>query len=307
MIWLLSRRVAPDATAFRRSRWGRRFRCLASGAGISLYFAGLGLFSICGCSRHVEDGTETRDLRLATTTGTVGSGLLSQLLPAFQCEHGIQVSVLARGTEAALDLAREGKADVLIVHAREAEDAFIVEGYGVNRLDVMHDDIILLGPPDDPARIRGLADVLVAMKSISDRQAPFLSRGDRSGTHLRELRLWSLAGIEPSDGWLRESGQNMLETLRMASDMDAYVLSDRSTYLHNHQELDLSVCVEGDRRLFNPYTVIAVNPAKVSGVDFRAAMEFVDFLTSIEGQEIIASYGTDRFGEPLFTPLVTVD
>jgi len=250
------------------------------------------------------DGQAKPVLRLATTTSTVGSGLLAELLPLFEGTHGFRTEVTGCGTGAALQLARQGQADVVLVHARSAEDKFILEGYGINRRDVMANDFVILGPPDDPASLAGIRDVLVALKQISVRQASFLSRGDDSGTHMREMSLWQLAEIAPSGQWYIRSGKGMLDTLAAASAQKAYVLSDRSTYLFNREELKMAVLVEGDRRLLNVYGVIATNPNKVSGVNFTAAMAFVDFITSAPGQKLIAKYGRDTFGRALFTPLV---
>jgi tungstate transport system substrate-binding protein len=242
-------------------------------------------------------------LRLATTTSTVESGLLDELISAFEEEFDVKVEVLAKGSGAAIQLAREGGADVLLAHAPEAENKLVVEGYGVNRREVMYNDFVILGPSDDPARLSGKRDAVAALKQLADRQAPFFSRGDGSGTHMREQELWSLSGIEPSGDWYRSSQSGMLETLEQASVGKTYVLSDRSTYLCHREKLDLVVLVEGDKRLFNSYGVTAVNPLRVSGVHFETAMRFVDFITSADGQAIIRHYGEDRFGMALFTPL----
>jgi len=258
---------------------------------------------LSGCSGDKGNGDGDAVLRLATNTSTVGSGLLAKLLPIFEAEHEIDVTVFAPGSGAALQAAREGKADVVLVHAKEAEDVFLAEGYGVNRQGVMYNDFVILGPPEDPAGIEGTHDALAALRRIEQKRAPFLSRGDNSGTHIRESALWRRAGVTPQGEWFSESGQGIFETLRLASDQGAYIFADRSAYLFNQHDLNLWICVEGDERLFNPYSVIPVNPAKVSGVSFRAAMDFVDFLTSPRVQAIIARYGKDRFGETFYTPM----
>ena len=271
------------------------------------WIAGFCGSSLSGCSSDQPPNENDRVLRLATTTSTVESGLLAELLPVFEAEHDIDVTVLALGTGAALQSARDGKADVVLVHAKEAEDAFVAEGYGINRQSVMYNEFVILGPPSDPAGIGGSYDALASLKQIHRKKALFLSRGDHSGTHMRELLLWEKAELTQHGDWLQETGQGMLETLRRASDQRAYVLSDRSTYLFNQQDLNLRICVEGDKRLFNPYSVIPLNPARVSGVNFQAAMEFVDFLSSSRARDIIASYGRDRFGDSLFTPLTPTE
>jgi tungstate transport system substrate-binding protein len=201
-----------------------------------------------------------------------------------------------------LEAARQGKADVVLTHARSAEDIFIKEGYGVNRKEVMYNDYVIVGPPDDPAEVKKTKEVFTALKQIYQKKAAFVSRGDDSGTHLREMQLWKLAKIDPAGNWF-VSRSGMLKTLEMASELDAYVLSDRSTYLFNRDQLDSVIVFEGDKLLFNPYAVIAANPAKVREVNFEAAMQFVDFITSLEAKEIIAGYGKLRFGKPLFVPL----
>lgn len=242
-------------------------------------------------------------LRLATTTSTVGSGLLDELIPVFEEISEYKVEILSKGTGASLQLARDGGADVVLVHARIEEDLFISEGFGVNRRDVMYNDFVLLGPAEDPAGISGGRDVDEALKKILESQSPFYSRGDNSGTHLREQLLWGNAGIFPHSDHYYLSGKGMLDTLKEADQMGAYVLSDRSTYLFNRQSLNLLIHVEGDSELFNPYGIIAVNPLMVEEVNFEGAMALIDFITSKEGQEIIGKYGTDRFGQPLFIPM----
>ncbi len=259
----------------------------------------------CGDSDKKEGKLEGSILRLATTTSTVGSGLMDLLIPVFEEKHGIRVEVKAKGTGAALLLARRGEADVVLVHSRIVEDRFVSKGYGVNRKDVMYNEFVLLGPAEDPAGIKGETDILAALIRISASESLFISRGDNSGTHNREMELWGLAGISPQEPWYRESGKGMRASLGTADAEQAYILSDMSTFLFNRGDLDLVVLASGDERLFNPYGVIAVNPLQVEDVNFEGAMVFIDFITSGEGQELIRGYGKERFGKPLFRPLKT--
>ena len=260
---------------------------------------------VTACQNPPEKGAESAEkiLRLATTTSTVNSGLFDVLIPVFERKYSVKVQVFAKGTGAALKLASEGGADVVLAHAREAEDKFIAQGFGINRRDVMYNDFVILGPPDDPAMVKSANSALEALHKIADHKQPFLSRGDDSGTNKREQNLWELAGITPHEKWYKTARKGMLETLRAASAQNAYVLSDRSTFLFNQDELDMVVLCQGDQLLFNPYGVIVVNPKKNADVNYQAAMQFVDFITSAEGQEIIRGYGTQRFGKALFTPL----
>lgn len=257
-----------------------------------------------GCEKQPSEPEEQKSiLRLATTTSTTDSGLLNVLIPVFEAKHNIKVDIFAMGSGAALDAGRKGKADVVLAHARKAENVFITEGYGVNRKDVMYNDYVIVGPPDDPAEVKKAEDVLSALKQIYQKKEKFVSRGDRSGTYLRELELWKLTKSDPAGSWYSLSKLGMLKTLKIASEQDAYIISDRSTYLFNRNDLDLVIVFEGDELLYNAYGVIAVNPAKVPGINFEGAMQFIDFITSLPGQEIIAGYGRLRFGKPLYIPL----
>ena len=262
------------------------------------------IFAACDQGRNDAKNTGSSVLRLATTTSTVDSGLLDVLLPVFEGKHMVIVQIFALGTSKALRLGAEGGADVVLVHNREAEDKFIVEGYGVNRRDVMYNEFIILGPPDDPLRIKDEHDVLEALRKIAQGSGPFVSRADRSGTHLREIHLWKLAGVETHGDWYIETSKGMLTTLQIASARQAYVLTDQSTYLFNKDKLNLAVILEGDKRLFNHYGIIAVNPTKISGVNFKEAMQLIHFVTIAEGRKIIATYGMKRFGRPLFYPSI---
>lgn len=242
-------------------------------------------------------------ITVASTTSTEQSGLFKHLLPVFEKKSGIQVRVVALGTGQALDLARRGDADVVFVHARSAEEKFLSEGHGVKRLPVMYNDFVLIGPKSDPAKIAGSKDILDALKKIRDRGAPFVSRGDRSGTHIAELDLWKAAGIDIAKDkgpWYRDTGQGMGPALNTASSMGAYLLADRGTWLAFRNRGDLAILVEGDKRLFNQYGVMLVNPEKHASVKRAEGQAFVDWLVSPEGQKTIADYKIN--GEQLFYP-----
>ncbi len=241
-----------------------------------------------------------QELKLATTTSTENSGLLDVLLAPFEERSGVRVKVIAVGTGAAIRIAKDGNADVVLVHARNLEDEFVAQGQGTKRYQVMHNDFIIVGPAEDGAGIRGEKNVLVALERIALSRAGFVSRGDDSGTHIKEMSLWKMAGISPEGGWYVQSGGGMATTLRIANEKRAYTLSDRATYLHLQKELDLTVLCEGDTCLFNSYGIIPVSPQKYSWVRYDLAMQLVDYITGKEGQEIINQYGLAEFGEPLF-------
>jgi len=242
-------------------------------------------------------------LRLAVTTSSISSGLFDKIIPIFEKKYEAKVDITANGSGAALQLAREGGADLVLVHSREAEDRFILEGYGVNRKDVMYNEFILVGPPGDPLQIKKEGDLLEIFRKFQLEESPFISRGDQSGTHTREKAIWKLAGIKPEGSWYQESKKGMTETLKMASDQKAYTLTDEGSYLNNKDQIDLAVVLRNDNRLFNPYGIIAVNPETVPDVAFELSMHFIDFITSDEGQEIIGKHGQERFGKSFFTPL----
>ncbi|MBF0473243.1 MAG: substrate-binding domain-containing protein [Nitrospirae bacterium] len=242
-------------------------------------------------------------LRLGTSTTTMKSGLMDRIIPVFEKKYGIKVDISMAGSVETLNSARAGKVDVVFVHSREDEDKFVSEGYGINRKDVMYNDFVILGPPDDPIHIKGENNVLKAFQAIHDSHATFVSRGDKSGTYSREMIIWKLLNIKPSGNWYITANKNILEALIAASNHKAYVLADRGTYLYHKEELNLVIVVEGDSRLFNPYGVIAVNPIKVSGINYDGAMKFLDFITSIDGQEIICGYGKVKFNRSLFVPM----
>jgi tungstate transport system substrate-binding protein len=242
-------------------------------------------------------------ITVASTTSTEQSGLFKHLLPQFTKTSGIEVRVVALGTGQALDMARRGDADVVFVHDVRAEEKFVAEGYGTKRLPVMYNDFVLIGPKSDPAGVAGMKDITAAMKQIASRTAPFVSRGDKSGTHAAELRLWQAAGVDPVQGrgkWYRETGSGMGPSLNSASSMNAYVLADRGTWLSFKNRGDLGIVVEGDKRLFNQYGVILVNPARHAHVKTQAGQAFIDWLVSPTGQASIAAYKIG--GEQLFFP-----
>jgi tungstate transport system substrate-binding protein len=244
-----------------------------------------------------------RFITVASTTSTEQSGLFRHLLPIFEQRTGIEVRVVALGTGQALDLARRGDADVVFVHARAAEEQFLREGYGVQRFPVMYNDFVIVGPRSDPAGIAGGRDTLEALRKIKAAAAPFVSRGDRSGTHIAELELWSMAGIaiEREKGpWYRETGQGMGPALNTAASMNAYLLSDRATWLAFRNRGELAILVEGDRRLMNQYGVMLVSPQRHPSVKRADGQAFIDWLVSPEGQAAIGAYEID--GEQLFFP-----
>jgi len=254
---------------------------------------------------------EPEVLRLATTTSTYDSGLLDAILPDFEEQYNAQIDVIAVGTGQAIALGETGDVDVILVHSRSREDAFVAAGHGTERWDVMYNDFILVGPVDDPAGIRGTALASDALTAISDAGATFASRGDDSGTHGKEKSLWAAAGIEPDPeaGWYKSLGQGMGDTLNFANEAGAYTMTDRGTYLALQSNLpNLAVMVGGnsidenqDPTMYNPYGVIPVNPDKGS-INLELAESFVEWLTSVETQETIAEYGIDTYGQPLFYP-----
>jgi tungstate transport system substrate-binding protein len=245
---------------------------------------------------------QDRSIVVVSTTSTEDSGLFGYLLPIFKAKTGIEVKVIAQGTGQALDTARRGDADVVFVHARAQEEKFLAEGFGVKRFDVMYNDFVLVGPKGDPAGIKG-KDIETALQTIKAEGAPFVSRGDRSGTHSAELALWKQAGIDISASkgpWYREIGQGMGAALNTAGAMNAYVLSDRGTWISFKNRGDLQIVVEGDKRLLNQYGVMLVNPEKYPHMKKELGQTFVDWLISPEGQAVIAGFKID--GQQLFFP-----
>ncbi len=248
---------------------------------------------------------QDKSIVVASTTSTQDSGLFGHILPLFKQKTGIDVKVVAQGTGQALDTGRRGDADVVFVHAKSLEEKFVSEGNGVKRNPVMYNDFVIIGPKNDPAGIKG-KDVVTALKTIKDKQANFISRGDKSGTHNAELNLWKEAGIDVAKDkgpWYKEIGQGMGAALNMASAGNSYVLSDRATWISFKNKADLAIVVEGDKRLFNQYGVILVNPQKHANVKKDLGQQFIDWLTGPEGQRAIAAYKIE--GQQLFFPNAT--
>jgi tungstate transport system substrate-binding protein len=246
---------------------------------------------------------DERSIIVSSTTSTENSGLFKHLLPIFKAKSGIAVRVVAQGTGQALDMGKRGDCDVVFVHNKNAELKLVKEGYFVDRRDVMYNDFVIVGPKSDPAKIAGMKDVTEAMKKILAAQAPFASRGDRSGTHSAELRLWQAAGVDlakKKGDWYRETGSGMGATLNTAAGMNAYALADRGTWLSFKNRQELTIVVQGDQRLFNQYGVMLVNPAKQKHVKKAEGKTFIDWLVSAEGQKAIAAYKIA--GEQLFFP-----
>ncbi|GJL99495.1 MAG: tungsten ABC transporter substrate-binding protein [Methyloligella sp.] len=245
---------------------------------------------------------EEKSIILQSTTSTENSGLLNHLIPIFKKDTGIRIHVVAVGTGQALKNAQNGDGDVLLVHAKSAEETFVKKGYGVERFDVMFNDFVILGPKNDPAKVKGLKDVTLGLAKISNKKASFISRGDDSGTHKKELNLWKNAGIalNKDQTWYRESGSGMGATLNIAAGMGAYVMSDRATWIAFKNKANLEILIEGDKRLFNQYGVILVNPAKHKNVKAKLGQTFIDWLTGAKGQAAIKTFKVN--GKQLFFP-----
>jgi len=268
-------------------------RILLSGIVVSLLFI-TGMTSV---------QAQPKTIILATTTSTQDSGLLDVLLPIFEKKTGYFVKTIAVGSGQSMAMGQKGEADVLLVHSPTAEKKFIAEGYGVNRRLVMHNDYIIVGPPGDPAKIKGLKPASEAFKKIASGKALFLSRGDNSGTHSKEKEIWKAAGINPEkEKWYQQTGLGMGQTLSVAAEKRGYTLADRGTYLALKKNLGLDILVEGDAILLNIYHVIEINPAKWSKINVAGGKAFADFMVSKETQDIIKIFGVDKFGSPLFFP-----
>ncbi len=239
-------------------------------------------------------------IRLATTTSTANSGLLDYLLPKFEAKCSCKVNVISVGTGKALKLGEDGNVDVVLVHARPAEDAFIAAGHGIDRKDVMYNDFILIGPNNDPAKINGEKDVLNAMQKIAQKKWRFVSRGDDSGTDQMEKSYWKALNLKPEGSWYVSAGQGMGEVLMMSGEMRAYTMTDRGTYLAFKDKVGLPILVQGDSKMYNPYGIIAVNPKKYPDINYKGATQLINWITSVEGQSQIASFKVG--GEQLFIP-----
>jgi tungstate transport system substrate-binding protein len=284
-------------------------RRLLLAAGFSATFAGLALAqttTVAPPAASTPAAAGTRFIIVSSTTSTQDSGLFGHILPLFQAKTGIEVRVVSQGTGQALDTGRRGDADVVFVHAKVQEEKFLAEGFALERKPVMYNDFVLIGPKSDPAGVAGTKDIVAALKAIQEKSAPFVSRGDKSGTHSAELALWKVAGIDldqKKGSWYRDIGQGMGAALNTAGGMGAYLLSDRGTWISFKNRGDLTIAVEGDRRLFNQYGVMAVNPAKHPHVKVNDGQSFVNWLISPEGQKAIADYKID--GQQLFFPNAT--
>jgi tungstate transport system substrate-binding protein len=251
------------------------------------------LFTLCASA-----GAEER-LKLSTTTSTQDSGLLTVLLPPFEKQHNVKVDVIAVGTGQALKLGEAGDVDVVFVHARKLEDKFVADGFGINRKDVMYNDFVIIGPKSDPAGIAKAKTSAEALKLIAAKKASFISRGDKSGTHTKEKELWQTAGITPQGSWYVEAGQGMGPVITMATERQGYTLTDRGTYnAFKGQKTNLTILFQGEKGLFNPYGIIAVNPKKHPHARYDLAMKFIDYVTGPAGLKIIADY--KAHGEPVF-------
>jgi tungstate transport system substrate-binding protein len=263
----------------------------------------LSLAALSALALALPAQAQDKFITVASTTSTEQSGLFGYLLPIFKEKTGIDVRVVAQGTGQALQTGAKGDADVVFVHDTVAEEKFMAEGFGVDRREVMYNDFIIVGPNSDPAKVMGSKDTVASLKKIAEAKAPFASRGDKSGTHAAELRLWQIAGIDPTTGkgsWYRETGSGMGPTLNTSSAMNAYALTDRGTWLNFKNRGDLVIAVEGDKQLFNQYGVMLVNPAKHPHVKKDMGQAFIDWVTSADGQRAIAGYKIN--GEQLFFP-----
>lgn len=251
-----------------------------------------------------ETSGDKGSIILSTTTSTENSGLLDFILPDFTEKTGIEVKVVAVGTGKALQMGIDGEADVLLVHAKASEEEFVANGHGLERFDVMYNDFVLIGPENDPGNLSEIAkgDIVSAFKIINENQLKFISRGDDSGTHKKELAFWKDAGIEPSGDWYISTGKGMGDVIQMADEMLGYTLADRATYLSMMNNIGLKVVVEGDSKMFNQYGVIAVNPDKNDKINSEGAQEFINWLLSGETQALIGEFGKEEFEQSLFVP-----
>jgi tungstate transport system substrate-binding protein len=266
------------------------------------------ILTLAGCAQNQEaqknkqQTTAQKDIILATTTSTYDTGLLDVLIPEFEKKTGYRVKPIAVGTGQALEMGKKGEADVLLTHAPESEQPLVENEDVINYQLVMHNDFIIVGPAEDPAKIKDIKSVADAFKQIADSKATFVSRGDDSGTHKKEKTIWKKAGITPAGDWYLEAGSGMADTLRLASEKSGYTLTDRGTYLAQKEGLNLDIVLEGDKMLLNIYHVMQVNPEKFPKVNAEGAKQFVEFMVAPETQKIIGEFGKDKFGQPLFVP-----
>ncbi|MBI5373983.1 MAG: substrate-binding domain-containing protein [Candidatus Schekmanbacteria bacterium] len=267
------------------------------------FFIIVSVLFIFAATTTVNSHAETR-LRMSTTTSTENSGLLPVIITPFEKANDVKIDVIAVGTGAALKLGENGDVDLVFVHSRPDEDKFVASGFGIDRRDVMHNDFVILGPKNDPENLKGAGSALEAFKRLGAGKCEFISRGDNSGTHIKEKELWKLAGVSPSGSplakWYVETGQGMGAVLQIANDKQAYTLADRGTYIAYEKKVDLVILYEGDKTLYNPYGIIAVNPAKFPHVKYDLAKKFIEYITSSEGQKIIADFKVN--GKELFFP-----
>lgn len=261
------------------------------------------LVLLVGCGIQEKNKVSSNTVILATTTSTRDSGLLDYLLPKFEDETGIKVKVIAVGTGKALQMGRDGEADIILVHAKSDEEQFVKEGHGLKRHDVMYNDFILVGPKEvNDGLIKKSNDIVEAFKLIAKNKFKFISRGDNSGTHKKELKIWEEIGIKPEGDWYVSAGRGMGDVLKMADEIRAYTLTDRATYLNLRDKIDLDIIVEKDSRLFNQYGIILVNPDKNDNINSKGALIFMNWMLSDKTQRLIGEYGKDRYGMPLFVP-----
>ena len=269
----------------------------------SIWIIVLGIVTLLLVSGGTPVQGQEKTIILATTTSTQDSGLLDVLIPVFEKQTGYFVKTIAVGSGQAMAMGQKGEADVLLVHSPAAEKKFVAEGFGINRRLIMHNDFIIVGPPEDPAKIKGLKLASEAFKKIASAKALFLSRADKSGTHVKEMDIWKASGINPEgEKWYQQTGLGMGQTLNVAAEKKGYTLADRGTYLALKKNLGLDVLVEGDAILLNIYHVIEVNPAKWPKVNVPGGKAFADFMVSNETQDIVKTFGVDKFGSPLFFP-----
>ncbi len=267
---------------------------------VAALLAGITAATVVGCGTKAT--VARTDLILATTTSTQDSGLLDQWVPMFEAENPYNVKVIAVGSGQSIEMGRNGECDVMLVHSPAAEEQLVADGFAINRKAVMHNDYLIVGPAADPAGVKSATSAVDAFTKIANTQSQFFSRGDDSGTHVKEKSIWTKAGITPAGAWYVSTGSGMGDVLRVTSEKQGYTLADRGTYLNLKDSLNLEILYQGDPTLYNPYHVMQVNPEKYPNVNVEGAQAFSDFVTGTEAQEFLNVYGVDRFGLPLFFP-----